>query len=108
MGSSYIPVDDYDYLFKVVLLGDSGVGKTNLLSRSQETSLVSSQNQPSASLSVVVAFKSTMKSQRPKFGTPVAYRGITSAYYRGTCRVLLVYDVTRHEERDKILAKGGS
>jgi Ras-related protein Rab-11A len=25
--------DDYDYLFKVVLVGDSGVGKSNLLSR---------------------------------------------------------------------------
>ena len=25
--------DDYDYLFKVVLIGDSGVGKSNLLSR---------------------------------------------------------------------------
>ena len=23
--------DDYDYLFKVVLIGDSGVGKSNLL-----------------------------------------------------------------------------
>ncbi|XP_022714588.1 ras-related protein SEC4-like [Durio zibethinus] len=25
--------DDYDYLFKVILIGDSGVGKSNLLSR---------------------------------------------------------------------------
>lgn len=24
---------DYDYLFKIVLIGDSGVGKSNLLSR---------------------------------------------------------------------------
>ncbi|KAD6454931.1 hypothetical protein E3N88_09637 [Mikania micrantha] len=27
------PDDEYDYLFKVVLIGDSGVGKSNLLSR---------------------------------------------------------------------------
>jgi hypothetical protein len=26
-----IPDDEYDYLFKVVLIGDSGVGKSNLL-----------------------------------------------------------------------------
>jgi Ras-related protein Rab-11A len=25
--------EDYDYLFKIVLVGDSGVGKSNLLSR---------------------------------------------------------------------------
>ncbi|RRT61025.1 hypothetical protein B296_00026220, partial [Ensete ventricosum] len=25
--------DEFDYLFKVVLIGDSGVGKSNLLSR---------------------------------------------------------------------------
>jgi Ras-related protein Rab-11A len=25
--------DDYDYLFKIVLIGDSGVGKSNLLTR---------------------------------------------------------------------------
>ena len=27
------PEEEYDYLFKVVLIGDSGVGKSNLLSR---------------------------------------------------------------------------
>jgi small GTP-binding protein len=32
-GGGYRAEDDYDYLFKVVLIGDSGVGKSNLLSR---------------------------------------------------------------------------
>lgn len=31
--AAYRTDDDYDYLFKVVLIGDSGVGKSNLLSR---------------------------------------------------------------------------
>ncbi|CAA0819907.1 Ras-related protein RABA1f [Striga hermonthica] len=30
---AYRADDEYDYLFKVVLIGDSGVGKSNLLSR---------------------------------------------------------------------------
>lgn len=31
--AGYRAEDDYDYLFKLVLIGDSGVGKSNLLSR---------------------------------------------------------------------------
>ncbi|KAL7189584.1 hypothetical protein ACSBR1_039268 [Camellia fascicularis] len=31
--AAYRANDDYDYLFKVVLIGDFGVGKLNLLSR---------------------------------------------------------------------------
>jgi hypothetical protein len=30
---AYRAEDDYDYLFKAVIIGDSGVGKSNLLSR---------------------------------------------------------------------------
>ena len=33
MAASSRMEEDYDYLFKVVLIGDSGVGKSNLLSR---------------------------------------------------------------------------
>jgi Rab family, other len=33
MASGYRAEEEYDYLFKVVLIGDSGVGKSNLLSR---------------------------------------------------------------------------
>ena len=33
MGSTYRAEEEYDYLYKVVLIGDSGVGKSNLLSR---------------------------------------------------------------------------
>ena len=32
-GGAYRAEDDYDYLFKAVIIGDSGVGKSNLLSR---------------------------------------------------------------------------
>lgn len=31
--SGYRTEDEYDYLFKLVIIGDSGVGKSNLLSR---------------------------------------------------------------------------
>lgn len=33
MMGTYRADEDYDYLLKVVLIGDSGVGKSNLLSR---------------------------------------------------------------------------
>ncbi|XP_044380122.1 ras-related protein RIC2 [Triticum aestivum] len=33
MAAVYRAEDNHDYLFKVVLIGDSGIGKSNLLSR---------------------------------------------------------------------------
>ena len=90
---------EYDYLFKVVLIGDSGVGKSNLLSRftRNEFSLDSK-----STIGVEFATKSiqaegkTIKAQIWDTAGQERYRAITSAYYRGAVGALLVYDLTKH------------
>ncbi|KAL1834134.1 hypothetical protein DCAR_0104301 [Daucus carota subsp. sativus] len=91
--------EDYDYLFKVVLIGDSGVGKSNLLSRfsRNEFSLESKSTigVEFATRSIQVDDK-VVKAQIWDTAGQERYRAITSAYYRGAVGALLVYDVTRH------------
>ncbi|PKA47250.1 Ras-related protein RABA1f [Apostasia shenzhenica] len=96
---TYRSDDDYDYLFKVVLIGDSGVGKSNLLSRftKNEFSLESK-----STIGVEFATRSIhvddkiIKAQIWDTAGQERYRAITSAYYRGAVGALLVYDVSRH------------
>ncbi|KAG8180500.1 hypothetical protein JTE90_007456 [Oedothorax gibbosus] len=91
--------DEYDYLFKVVLIGDSGVGKTNLLSRftRNEFSLESKSTigVEFATRSIQVDGK-TVKAQIWDTAGQERYRAITSAYYRGAVGALLVYDIAKH------------
>uniref|UniRef100_A0A0E0B1G7 GTP-binding protein n=1 Tax=Oryza glumipatula TaxID=40148 RepID=A0A0E0B1G7_9ORYZ len=96
---AYRAEDDYDYLFKVVLIGDSGVGKSNLLSRftRNEFSLESKSTigVEFATRSIRVDDK-VVKAQIWDTAGQERYRAITSAYYRGAVGALVVYDVTRH------------
>ncbi|KAG4383779.1 hypothetical protein AAZX31_13G136400 [Glycine max] len=96
---AYRADEDYDYLFKVVLIGDSGVGKSNLLSRftKNEFSLESKSTigVEFATRSIRVDEK-VLKAQIWDTAGQERYRAITSAYYRGAVGALLVYDVTRH------------
>jgi len=96
---AYKADDDYDYLFKVVLIGDSGLGKSNLLSRftRNEFSLESKSTigVEFATRSIIVDGK-TIKAQIWDTAGQERYRAITSAYYRGAVGALLVYDITRH------------
>ncbi|CAN1229645.1 Ras-related protein RABA1f [Linum grandiflorum] len=100
---AYRADDDYDYLFKVVLIGDSGVGKSNLLSRftRNEFSLESKSTigVEFATRSIHVDDK-VVKAQIWDTAGQERYRAITSAYYRGAVGALLVYDVTRHNKAD--------
>ncbi|CAN1283545.1 Ras-related protein RABA1d [Linum perenne] len=87
--AGYRAEDDYDYLFKVVLIGDSGVGKSNLLSRftRNEFSLESK-----STIGVEFATRSlTVDSKVIK-----AQIWDTAGQERGAVGALLVYDVTRH------------
>ncbi|KAL0534981.1 hypothetical protein IC582_029289 [Cucumis melo] len=103
--AGYRAEDDYDYLFKVVLIGDSGVGKSNLLSRftKNEFSLESK-----STIGVEFATRSlnvdgkVVKAQIWDTAGQERYRAITSAYYRGAVGALLVYDVTRHSTFENV------
>ncbi|KAH8090376.1 ras family-domain-containing protein [Filobasidium floriforme] len=90
---------NYDFLFKVVLIGDSGVGKSNLLSRftRNEFNLDSKSTigVEFATRSVQVDSK-TVKAQIWDTAGQERYRAITSAYYRGAVGALLVYDIAKH------------
>jgi len=90
--------DEYDFLFKVVLIGDSGVGKSNLLSRftKNEFSVESKSTigVEFATRTIKVEGK-VVKAQVWDTAGQEKYRAITSAYYRGAVGALLVYDITR-------------
>ena len=100
-----LPPPSYDYLFKVVLIGDSGVGKSNLLSRFTRNEFCleskSTIGVEFATRSVAVDGK-TVKAQIWDTAGQERYRAITSAYYRGAVGALLVYDITKQGEN-----KGG-
>lgn len=91
--------EEYDYLFKVVLIGDSGVGKSNLLSRFTRDSF---SLESKSTIGVEFATRSQeidgkiIKAQIWDTAGQERYRAITSAYYRGAVGALLVYDIAKH------------
>ncbi|KAI0263709.1 GTPase [Gloeopeniophorella convolvens] len=90
---------NFDYLFKVVLIGDSGVGKSNLLSRFTRNEFnletKSTIGVEFATRSITVDSK-TLKAQIWDTAGQERYRAITAAYYRGAVGALLVYDIAKH------------
>ncbi|KAE8690771.1 Ras-related protein RABA2a [Hibiscus syriacus] len=92
------PDEEYDYLFKVVLIGDSGVGKSNLLSRFTRNEFCLESK---STIGVEFATRTlqveerTVKAQIWDTAGQERYRAITGAYYRGALGALLVYDVSK-------------
>ncbi|KAK1409424.1 hypothetical protein QVD17_35950 [Tagetes erecta] len=97
---------EYDYLFKIVLIGDSGVGKSNILSRFTRNEFCleskSTIGVEFATRTLQVEGK-TVKAQIWDTAGQERYRAITSAYYRGAVGALLVYDITKKQSFENIL-----
>ncbi|KAL0453052.1 UNVERIFIED_CONTAM: Ras-related protein RABA4d [Sesamum latifolium] len=92
-----------DYVFKVVLIGDSAVGKSQLLARfaRNEFSLESK-----ATIGVefqtktLIIDQKTVKAQIWDTAGQERYRAVTSAYYRGAVGAMLVYDMSKRQSFD--------
>jgi len=92
--------DDYDYLFKIVLIGDSGVGKSNILTRFTKNEF-NLESKTTIGVEFATKTMSTegriIKAQIWDTAGQERYRAITSAYYRGAVGALLVYDITKYQ-----------
>lgn len=92
--------EEYDMIFKVVLIGDSGVGKTNILSRyvRDDFSIETKSTVGVEFGSKVLKVNNTsIKIQIWDTAGQERYKSITKAYYKGAKGAFVVYDITRKE-----------
>ncbi|XP_057382703.1 ras-related protein Rab-2A [Balaenoptera acutorostrata] len=88
------------YLFKYIIIGDTGVGKSCLLLQ-----FTDKRFQPVHDLTIGVEFGARMitidgkqiKLQIWDTAGQESFRSITRSYYRGAAGALLVYDITRRD-----------
>jgi len=88
---------EYDYLLKIVMIGDSGVGKSCLLKR-----FATNEFNDSYISTIGVDFEiqtlyidnKTVKLQIWDTAGQERFHNITTSYYRGAHCIMLVYDVT--------------
>lgn len=94
-----------EYLFKVVIIGDSAVGKSNLLSRYARNEFNTNSR---ATIGVEFQTQSMeidgkeVKAQIWDTAGQERFRAVTSAYYRGAVGALIVYDISRSSTFDSV------
>lgn len=90
----------FDYLYKILLIGDSSVGKTSVLLR-----YIDGKFDPESRSTIGVDFKvatldiggKSVKLQLWDTAGQETFRTIVSSYYRGAHGVIFVYDVTAEQ-----------
>ena len=97
--------ENYDVLFKIVLIGDSFVGKTNIMSKYLKNEF---HEDSKATVGVEFGAKKfdiegkSVKAQIWDTAGQERYKAITTTYYKGAKGALIVYDITRKETFDSV------
>jgi small GTP-binding protein len=97
--------EDIDFLLKFVIIGDSGVGKTNLISR-----FTSDHFEENTTNTIGVDFSAKdlkidnkwIKVQFWDTAGQEKYKALASSYYKNALGAFIVYDITRRETFDKV------
>ena len=92
--------EDYEMMIKVILIGDSAVGKTNIMNK-----YLTGQFNENSKATVGVEFGSKLfnidghniKAQIWDTAGQEKYKAITGAYYKGSKGAFVVYDITRKD-----------
>ena len=92
--------EKFDFQFKLIIVGDTGVGKSCLLDR-----YLKDTHTPSSKQTVGVEFGlkylpvggKTVKLQIWDTAGQERFKSVTRSYYRGSLGVIIVYDITRME-----------
>lgn len=92
---------DYEYIFKILLIGDSGVGKSSIVYRFTDNTY---SDNFIATIGVDFKIKTmtlpcgaTVKLQIWDTAGQERFQAITSAYYRNAVGLIIVYDITSHD-----------
>jgi Ras-related protein Rab-11A len=97
---------DYNYLFKILILGDSFVGKTNMLKRFLHDEFDMNTKETVGvefgSKNFIMDEKDIVKAQIWDTAGQERYRSVTKAYYKGAKGALLVYDISRRNTFENI------
>jgi len=102
----YRDKDAYDYLFKFIIIGEAGAGKSCLLHQ-----FVENKFKKGSAHTIGVEFGSKIirvggrqiKLQIWDTAGQERYRSVTRSYYRGAVGALITYDITNRESYNKLV-----
>lgn len=92
--------EDFDILYKMIIIGDSGVGKTNILSRYTKDQFsfdFRSTVGVEFGAKKIEMYGIKIKNQIWDTAGQERYKSITSSYYKGAKGALVVYDITKRD-----------